>query len=84
MAIVRITVRLSKSTTRLQAYGAIFETGMNVEIVDPKVHVGQKKYYFGTSNVKLIVSEFVRKYGSKYSKMTFDFINEHMDAEIIN
>lgn len=82
MAIVRITTKL-RNCDWLSHGGVRFENGMNVEIVDPALHPKSGKDYFNTSNVKLVVAAFVAKYGSQYSKMSYDFIHTHMIAEVL-
>ncbi len=83
MPIVKITVKLNPGMTSLNAGGVRFETGMNVEIADPDSHPKSGKNYFNTSNVKLIVAAFVKKYGTQYSRMGYDFIRERMEATIM-
>lgn len=82
MPIVKITTQL-RGCQRMTHGGVPFENGMSVEIMDPDLHPKSGKNYFNTSNVKLIANAFVQKYGPKYSILKYDFIREHMIAEIL-
>ena len=69
MPIVKITVKLNPGMNFLNAGGVRFETGMNVEIVDPDLHPKSGKNYFNTSNTKLIAAAFAKKYGPQYANI---------------